>query len=303
MARRLRESDLKASRVRPVKICFQYFAYVYHPPFPPHLMTDLRNAAAIHSVFYANLISDVMDANEISQLIISELNTKNTLGKVVKEYNLNRKTSRFHSIIDIQLQDFPILTEKDLHLIALGHYQLNQAKCYYLEHISPYGKFKIKLCTDVTHIDFASYEMYITYPIFLKARTQSQHVHETKYYIYILVDKNVEEIQKEYYCTCKNNACTMGCCVHIIMVIWFFGGEATVRIRRKHFYNVWHFRWRVSFWQTSIYYIITHTRSHVKRFLLLLYMASAVHCYANHSCAPGAQFGTDFFFNGHHSIF
>ena len=88
-----------------------------------------------------DLISNFTDTNETLQLMISELNTKNTLRHIAKEDDLNRKTSRFHSITGIQLQDFPILTEKDLYLIALGHYQLNQAKCYYEEHIAPDGKF------------------------------------------------------------------------------------------------------------------------------------------------------------------
>ena len=82
----------------------QYFIHILHTPSLPHLMTDdLRNATA-HNVFYADLISDVTYVNEISQLICKQ-DTKNTFRQIVKEYNLNRKTSRFHSIADIQLHD------------------------------------------------------------------------------------------------------------------------------------------------------------------------------------------------------
>ncbi|KAH0534761.1 hypothetical protein KQX54_008093 [Cotesia glomerata] len=160
-------------------------------------------------------------------LMKSKLNQKNTLGQIVKECNLNRKRSRFHNINenDLQVQDFPILTEQDLYLIALGRYQLNQAKCYYGEHISTDGKLTIELCTDITHIDFTSYELHITDPLFLKARIQLRHINKTKYYIYILDDKNVEgrDSIKAYYCTCKNGVRTVGCCIHIRTVIWYLG--------------------------------------------------------------------------------
>ena len=113
--------------------------------------------------------------------MISKINTKNRIEQILKEYNFNRKTSRFHSITDLQLQDFPILLENDLYLIASGHYKLNQAKCYYGKHIAPDGKFTtIKLYTAVTYIDFACYELHINNPIFLEARIQWRHVHKTK---------------------------------------------------------------------------------------------------------------------------
>ena len=60
-------------------------------------MTDSRNAAAIHNVFYGNLNSRVTDANEISQLIY-KLDTKNTIGQIVKEYNLNQSRPQNKSI-------------------------------------------------------------------------------------------------------------------------------------------------------------------------------------------------------------
>ena len=144
-------------------------------------MINLRKTPAINNFSYANLIYDVTDVNEISQLMISKVNTKNTLGWIVKEYNLNRRTGWFYSITNIQLQDFPILIEKDLYLMTLGHYQLNQAKCYYEEHIAPVGKLTIKLCTAVIqHNNFVSYELHISNLIFLKARIQWRHVRQTK---------------------------------------------------------------------------------------------------------------------------
>ena len=50
--------------------------------------------------------------------------SKNALGQIIKGYNLNRKTSRFYSITDIQLQDYPILTGKDLYVTAVVYYHL-----------------------------------------------------------------------------------------------------------------------------------------------------------------------------------
>lgn len=73
--------------------------------------------------------------------------------------------------------------------------------------------------------EFPSYGLEVDHPIFIRARIQSRHMNRTKYYLYILAEKNGEGNRsiKAYYCTCKNGARTVGCCAHIMTVIWYLG--------------------------------------------------------------------------------
>lgn len=155
-------SDLSANRSRLVtkiryvvetingnlKTMFRYFDHVWQTQSLPHLMSDFRNAAAIHNVFHARFISDVDDAEVISNLMLSALDKKNIMGQLVTKANLNRSVTLSRSITDLELPDFPILVERELYLIALGHYQIKQAKSYFGEHVVRDGRFRIELYTD-----------------------------------------------------------------------------------------------------------------------------------------------------------
>lgn len=84
---------------------------------------------------------------------------------------------------DELLPDFPILTKRDLYLITMGHYQINQAKSYYGEHISTDGKFRFEVCSDPMPINFTSNEIVVNNPIFIKATLHSLHMNRTNYFI------------------------------------------------------------------------------------------------------------------------
>ena len=48
---------------------------------------------------------------------------------------------------------------------------------------------------------------------------------KTRYHVYIVAERNNEgkDAIKEYYCTYKNGARTVGCCAHIMAIIWYLG--------------------------------------------------------------------------------
>lgn len=104
-----------------LKTRFQYFNHLCQIQFIPYLLVDFRNAAAIHNAFNARLISDVDDVEVISNLMLTSLDETNKLGQLVSRTNLNRSKNLFRSITDLQLPEFPILTERDLYLVASGH--------------------------------------------------------------------------------------------------------------------------------------------------------------------------------------
>jgi len=45
------------------------------------------------------------------------------------------------------------------------------------------------------------------------------------HYIFILMDKGKtgRNSVTEYYCTCESGAQTVGCCSHMMIIVWFLG--------------------------------------------------------------------------------
>ena len=62
-------------------------------------------------------------------------------------------------------------------------------------------------------------------PKLIRGRIQSRHHNSTKYYIYVLVDvaKAGSEGVIGYCCQCKSGLRTVGCCTHIMTVLWYLG--------------------------------------------------------------------------------
>ena len=61
----------------------------------------------------------------------------------------------------------------------------------------------------------------------VRGRIRSRHRSSVRYFIYILLDidkimRGVEAIL-EYTCQCQQGNRTVGCCAHIMTVLWFLG--------------------------------------------------------------------------------
>lgn len=88
------------------------------------------------------------------------------------------------------------------------------------------GRYKIELTVsrDIGADNLADYAIDIVNLIFLKVRIQSRHINKTRYHVYIVAERNGEgkDSVKEY-CTCTNGARTVGCCTHIMSIIWYLG--------------------------------------------------------------------------------
>ena len=141
------------------------------------------------------------------------------------DQNLNRKTTSFIPLDSFDIQGFPVLSEDDLYRISLGTYQIKQVKSYYGEHMATNGRFIFQVSRNITATNIERYGIFVEDPILIKARIQSRHVNRNKYYVYLLSNRNGEgtEAIAEYYCTCKNGCRTVGCCAHVMTIIWFLG--------------------------------------------------------------------------------
>lgn len=194
-----------------------------------HLNTDFRNAAAIYNnYYYKGYNIDKTDEDEmLANLLKERLNQPNNLANLVHielRWSNNRNRGDIFNPAEPQSIQFPLLSEKDLELVSLGKYQIDQAKKY----LSDTEEFNLNLhIADNTVIDIKKYVKNVEDPKLIRGNLKSRHSNSTKYYIYVLMDKalfgqGLNEI-KSYYCDCKNGRRTAGCCAHVMCLLWFLG--------------------------------------------------------------------------------
>lgn len=113
-------------------------------------MNDFEAAAALLNAFHPPVV-DRIDAGEIIEQINMNMNKDNELAHFIIRNDYNRRRANFHEITvhNDNLNDFPQLTYNELILIALGTYQLKQARSYYGEHIRESNTFVIEVCREL----------------------------------------------------------------------------------------------------------------------------------------------------------
>lgn len=201
---------------------FSYFKNNVMSTQVPHLYTDFRIAAAIHNAYFRRLYSDDDDP-QIAQIMLNNLNLPNQLQGIVEKESLIRKTKCFERMSEKHHELFNVWTYQDFQKFS-GTYQLYLAKSYVADHLYE-GKYEFFISKDNHIPDFAAYNIPVTSPIFVKAKLVSRHKKSKMYAIFILIDfaKPSKNSVVAHFCTCKNGSRTIGCCAHILAVIWFLG--------------------------------------------------------------------------------
>lgn len=191
-----------------------------------HAMTNFRVAAALINKFHQR-VTDRVDAGAILEIINRKLNTNNDLADFVNANNLNRRRTQFLSInVNEDSISFPRLEYDNLILIAWT-YQLKQARSYYGEHIRNDGSYTIEVCRSTASNLLEDFPSAGRNDKLLRAKIQSRHISRKVYFVYILYHINEhinltrEELIKQYYCNCIVGRRTVGCCAHVMTVIWY----------------------------------------------------------------------------------
>lgn len=226
-------STIKANKSRCVTLCrwvvevvngrfkrdFKLLRNKYFNIYSKNLMPDFRIAAALLNNFHP-VLTDRPDALLIINRALSRLEMPNLLAMSVINGRFNRDRTNFVSI-NAQLPElhvFPVMQTADLILFGLGIYQIKQAKSYYGEHIRQNGSFHVEVDTNLTR--FAANK------ILLRGKIKSRHVARKQYSQYILLNLNGQDwCQRieEYYCSCIIGKRTVGCCAHVMTIVWFLG--------------------------------------------------------------------------------
>lgn len=119
---------------------------------------------------------------------------------------------------------FSVLTYNELIVIALGPYQVQEARSYYAEHVKEDGTFLIEVYEDrVIDVSLRHYGILASDPWLVRTKIQSPHQNSRIYFVYILVDNQLRGRNNiiEHYCNCLVGKRTLGCCAHVMCIIWY----------------------------------------------------------------------------------
>lgn len=189
-----------------------------------HMMDDFRIACALTNKFHP-LIENKPEHTEYLEIAKTRIHLQNHLGDFIINENINRRRAVFTAIDGNipQLRDFPKLGQVELKRFALCSYQIKQARSYYGEHIRQNGIYHI----EVSEAFEEELPLVLgTNNYLVRGRIKSRHVSSRTYYTYILVnkDENVRDTLGAivgYYCSCLVGKRTVGCCVHVMCIVWY----------------------------------------------------------------------------------
>ena len=184
----------------------------------------------MNNKFGTRIISDRDRTDEVVQMFRDNLHRPNLLQNIVERLRFARRSSQFSDFNT--LDALPFLSLGELRRIAGGSYQVSEAVNYYFDTVKRYGR--LNFCACDCEIDYSEYNISVQEPILIKSRVGSRYARSGSYLVFILMDKSKEgrECIVEYYCQCLVGSRTLGCCCHVMAIIWYITwARSTNRIR------------------------------------------------------------------------
>lgn len=215
---------------------FKQFALPAHNATLENDYESLLIAFALLNLFHKPILSD-KEHEDIALAMKSRLHVPNLLKEVVGHYNLSKVKVPYidfnYTALDNKLNNlvlqFPELTLDDLYQVSLGPYQIKNAISYYAQHqkdgIFLVQKFEPDSRSRISALDYANHGINISDPLLVKAYMRSRFRGSKNHHIFVLIDKSLtgRNTIKEYFCTCETGSRTVGCCSHIMAIIWYLG--------------------------------------------------------------------------------
>lgn len=207
-----------------IKTIFKIFQKEWCNITLPHLMTDIRICAALINVYFKTVESNKgIDPEILATRMLNRLQIPNLLSTIISRDTFRRKLIQFDRLYDFE--ELPTLTKQDLFWISLGNYQIQQAASYCHEHFKANeSQFVIFVCpNEVCQTFFADFFFDGRQPKLLMARLKSRYRSNKSHDVYVLVDTlgQGEESVLTYCCACYNGLRTVGCCTHVMSIIWY----------------------------------------------------------------------------------
>lgn len=206
-----------------MKTVWKIFDMVWGTVPLQHLMVDFRICGAILNKYHRTFQANAGIAEEIANRMLDRLNVPNTLTSFVNKAPFQRAFNQFVQFN--AFQELPTLHIRDLIWVSLGRYQINNAASYCQQHCKQNNsEFMIFQAPNDVCKEYL--EKFITQgksPILLMARLKSRYSSAKKHDAYVLIDKKGEKDDSvlEYCCSCYIGLRTIGCCSHVMCIIYF----------------------------------------------------------------------------------
>lgn len=212
-----------------IKIVFKYFAKVLPTASLLHLGQDFRICIALINAFFKTFGSDAGNSEEVGLLMLERRFVPNYLSVAVNKI----PTSAFQLLED--KSEFPSLVQDNFIRIALGTYQLKQARSYLQLHYNKNdGNFPVFVCNEEACKRYCEklgtpQSILKLVLINMKSRYVSAKVHAT----YVLFDLNKAGVNSiiGYTCSCLTGLRTIGCCSHTLTLIYYLCNKDVDKVK------------------------------------------------------------------------
>lgn len=191
-----------------------------------HLMADYKIGAALLNAFNKPIICDKVDSTEIGRRMLSA-DSKNELRPITISKGFSRTARMFLQSVDPTQLKFPRFNEEQLKNFSLGSYSIRQAISYTAEHLKIHGQFQIASLPEKyvwAHFGKLCAKHNFKTPMLVSASIKSRFKGQKYHTVYVLYDYTaVIKSQIFPYCSCQHGQRTIGCCSHVMAVVWFLG--------------------------------------------------------------------------------
>lgn len=185
----------------------------------PYLKKDFEICASLVNAFCSKIVSDKDDWYDIGNSMLDKFNNQCLLPRIV---HLIPVTSY---VIVPNLTLYPKFTYRDLKNISHGSYQIRLARSYCQAHIKANNNlFIIKVCEANVCQRLCERLLENTFqPLLLmlelKSRFRANVFHKS--HVLLSIDLNGKYIINGFCCNCKHGRRTIGCCSHVMLIIWY----------------------------------------------------------------------------------
>lgn len=206
-----------------LKTIFKIFDKTWNTLALKHLQEDVQICCALINCYFRKIESNKGIAEEIAQRMIDKLDTANDLARIVQLQSFQNQMK------DVQLfenyEELPSLSAQQLYRISFGPYQIRQAASYCQEHMKAHqNRFEVfSMPENILRKFFSQFYDNGQSLILLYCSFKSRFISGKKHRTYILLDSNGtdENAVIQYCCSCYSGLRTVGCCSHIMCIIWF----------------------------------------------------------------------------------
>lgn len=184
----------------------------------PYLKQNFQIAVALLNAFSAKVLSDKYDWNHIATTMIAKVNNKNDMLRFVQHIP---RTS-FDKVNNLSL--FPKMTYEELKNISQGTYQIKQAKSYVQLHLKANNNnFVTSICDPAAFQRYCGQMGQYSKPLLLLLNLPSRFISRKIHQTYVLLNENSNDgyTVEKYCCSCINGKRTVGCCSHVMTIIWY----------------------------------------------------------------------------------